>query len=283
MSVDADLYVSCLVRRSGGNESFALTLTDGVAVGAQFGWEADAHWFAGGPQRTSGPVRMPRDATFFVVLRIRARASADDQAFLKAYAEGDTVHATDAGLSGAGPGRDEWTAISAPFSSGTVLGGILLDSGGARGTCEVDEIRVGASWQTVTGQTSKVRRVGAGCAGSAGVPDLGASRTPFIGNRAFALEVASIPASAPVSLLAALATSPAPRTLPNGCPLHLPPSPPPFAAAGTRASVSGTAWLPLPIPEDLRLQGARLGLQGAVLDGSAAGGYTVTNGLELML
>lgn len=88
----------------------------------------------------------------FFVVRIVASADKPDVVFLKAYrTESDTAHNSSTELAGEGPARDQWTVVLPPFSSNLVLDQLTLSAGGPHSYIHVDEIRVGTTWQSVTG------------------------------------------------------------------------------------------------------------------------------------
>ena len=79
-----------------------------------------------------------------------------------------------------------------------------------------------------------VAAVGAGCAGTAGVPVLSASSVPFPGNLAFALQAGPYAAGTNAALLVGFATVDPALQLFNGCPFWLEPALPVFPAARCR-------------------------------------------------
>jgi hypothetical protein len=127
---------------------------------------------------------------------------------------------------------------------------------------------------------------GAGCALSSGrVPALGTNEIPSIGNAAFLVEISMASPGTTTYVFLALGAGSTP--LGGGCDLLLDfPSMvqlinigfSPFGPAV--ANGIGVATYPAPLPFDPGLSGARIWLQGAVLDATPLG-FAVTNGLEL--
>ena len=119
---------------------------------------------------------------------------------------------------------------------------------------------------------------GAGCAGSAGVPELSAFGKPHVGELSFALDVTSArPSSAAVLLVAA---TPANLSL-GGCALLVPAGAVPVVQTTTN---SGFASVRLPIPEVHALVGVSLFAQAAIVD--PAGWFSaaaLTNGIQIDL
>jgi hypothetical protein len=127
---------------------------------------------------------------------------------------------------------------------------------------------------------------GAGCALSSGLtPTLGTNQIPSIGNPAFLVEISMADVGATTYVFLALGAGSTP--LGGGCDLLLDlPSMlhlinigfSPFGPA--LANGIGVATYPAPLPFDPGLSGARIWLQGAVLDTTPLG-FAVTNGLEV--
>ena len=139
-----------------------------------------------------------------------------------------------------------------------------------------------------TGQLAQVIAVGVGCPGSQGIPVLGSTQVPSLGNLSFALNVSNAAINQSVYLY--FTTVPAaatPLAVTGACSLYLDPtnlffwlttglSPLGPLPSGT----SGFVTFPIPVPNDVGLAGAIFTFQAAILDPGAASGFTLTNAAE---
>jgi hypothetical protein len=90
------------------------------------------------------------NTTYFLVVMIEASANGPDKIYLKAYNAGsDEVASSERHLNGSGSDVSEWTVIS-EIESEEVFDRIGINSSGI-GYFTLDEIRVGTTWQDVTG------------------------------------------------------------------------------------------------------------------------------------
>jgi len=155
---DATYYLSGAIRITGNSTSPVARIglrnrTTGEAVVA--GIDGGA-WSIAGAAGSASSGTVVGYKTWFVVIKIEAAAFGNDKVSLKIYdAAVDPVHASDALLSGAGLGRDQWTAISGGAASDAVLDQLLLEGGARSGVSFADvwfdELRVGRTWTDVTG------------------------------------------------------------------------------------------------------------------------------------
>ena len=97
----------------------------------------------------------PRNRANFFVVKIQAAVDGPDILSMKLYeSSSDLVHNSDADISGVGTGADEWDFITS--GSSDLLVDYLTIQLGSRSTVfnafvQIDEIRVGRSWNDVTG------------------------------------------------------------------------------------------------------------------------------------
>src|SRR5262249_30711959 len=105
----------------------------------------------------------------------------DDMVFMRAYARSQIIPPDDTGISGQGTFPTNWTVVVSP---GAVLGSrfdqLWLVENSAGSTFEIDEIRVGTTWQSVT-------RVGygAGCFSH----HIGVTNRPVLGASNFSIDL----------------------------------------------------------------------------------------------
>jgi hypothetical protein len=119
---------------------------------------------------------------------------------------------------------------------------------------------------------------GTGCAGAGGVPALSPFGRPTLGNQSFALDVAAAPAAAPVAHLLAVGSA----SFPIGpCTLLLDLTT--SIALPAAANGFGFASLRVEIPGQTSLVGTMLYAQAGVLDATAPLGFTLTNGLSVLV
>lgn len=121
--------------------------------------------------------------------------------------------------------------------------------------------------------------VGAGCAGSTGVPLLRSDFVPYLGHAAFGVRLASLPAQAPAVL--GLDFQFGYQPLGGGCTLYLQN---PACLLFAISDAGGVARVPLPVPKLAVFLGAHVFGQGAVLDPQGPfGGLAFTAGIDLLL
>lgn len=169
-------YLSCMLRREDTStmiESALVELTDSGATRGLFGWDSAGNWVVGGLTQTIGAEVMQPNTDYFCVLRIDSGAT--DVAYLKVFAPGASVVADDSGITSVGIGANQWTAASPGYASGADMFTLWLTPTG-NNRIELDEIRLGSSWESV------VRLAyGQGCLGAeisaAGRPVIGSSTT----------------------------------------------------------------------------------------------------------
>jgi hypothetical protein len=138
----------------------------------------------------------------------------------------------------------------------------------------------------VLSNVPSVTAYGVGCAGSQGIPSLSASQLPFLGNFTFSLTVNGAAASAPAYFFVALAPDLTGLNIGGGCSVWLDFNSlialinigfSPLGPVGTNAS--GTAVLPLPVPNDPGLSGGTLYFQAAIADATVTG-FALTNAIQ---
>jgi len=113
---------------------------------------------------------MQPNTDYFCVLRIDSGAT--DIAYLKVFGPSTLVPADDSGFTSVGVGANQWTAMSPAYGSGADMFTLWLTPTGSN-RIELDEIRMGTSWESV------VRLAyGQGCLGA----EIGAAGRPVIGS-----------------------------------------------------------------------------------------------------
>lgn len=169
----ASYYMSCTLRREDSSttiEPALIEFTDSGATRGLFGWDGTGTWVVGGIGETTGAEIMQANTDYFCVLRIDSGAV--DTAYLKVFAPGTTAPADDAGITTVGTGGNQWTAQSPGYASGADMFTMWLTTTG-NNRIELDEIRMGSSWESV------VRLAyGQGCLGA----EISASGRPLIGS-----------------------------------------------------------------------------------------------------
>jgi len=261
LNADRETYISCLVRRSGlSGSGCEIQLTDETGAHLRFGWDDQLNWIAGFDLSLQGP-QMPSDTTYFVVCKVAASLIANDQLSFKVYAPNESVHPDESALNGVGPGIDQWTIQHQENRSNGLNALWIRPTGAVGGTVEVDEIRIGPTWESVTRLG-----YGSGCLGTS----IGRSGRPGLGET---FDV--ILSDASPSQLAFLNLG-ASRTVWRGLPLPLD-----LTAAGapgcsvlasfdvtlsTTIDATGVASVSLPLPSSSSLIGQLLYLQWASVD-----------------
>jgi Galactose oxidase, central domain len=148
-------------------------------------------------------------------------------------------------------------------------------SGGSGGGMSSD------TWEYYASTRGTAVPVGAGCAGSAGIPTLTADGPPILGNQEFRIRIDS--ANPNSSTLIGLALKPWNVAI-GSCTLFLDLSFPPILFAG-RSNGAGTLHVALPIPFNPALRGFPLESQGFISDpnGAYLRVLAFTNGLRLKI
>jgi hypothetical protein len=135
LDADRDIYVSFLAKRTG---SLALTLGEGSTARVTFGASSGGNRYVGtiGTQVLVTDPKVAAGTVYLYVLKIAASASGADQLFLETYAA-DVPASEPATWSVTGNAA----AASGNLTRFSVAGGAAFD---------IDEIRIGADWQSVT-------------------------------------------------------------------------------------------------------------------------------------
>jgi hypothetical protein len=207
--------------------------------------------------------------TYFAVFKISAGATADDAVSLKVYSPTQTVDAAEPAT---------WTVAYGGESHGTRLNILRLSRITAGSLIEVDEIRVGRTWESVT-----AAGYGEGCLGAS----IGRSNRPAIGSSDFTVRLQGGSANQPAFLALGGSRS-------RWGALALPFELTPLGAPGCRVLASfdatlpaatggtGTASLTLPVPAQPSLLGQVLYLQWAAVDAARTNrlGLAFSDGLE---
>ncbi len=141
MNVDEDYFVSFLWRRPTVDNFAGLSFYAGSGEQIYFGSNSDNDSFRiaqlGGNANGLAGSQLA-NTTYFVVGKIQANATGFDQAFLKAYVEGDTVEASE---------TMSWTVTGDTSENlNGALDRIRIDAGDAY---MIDEIRIGETWEDV--------------------------------------------------------------------------------------------------------------------------------------
>lgn len=142
LSANKTTYLSCLMARTGNTTSpCEIHFTDPGGPRCRFGWNSSQLWHAGVEKTTVGPWMQP-DTAYFVVFKIVAKSgTVPDQVFLQVYAPGDTITSTE---------PTTWTIASAGENYSNNLDAMWLKQLGSSSVMEVDEIRMGSTWNAVT-------------------------------------------------------------------------------------------------------------------------------------
>lgn len=190
---DGEFYIS-FSRRVWNNDTWgeislhnSATGELGVAVGHRWG----GNNAAGNPYQITGPLASPAQNLFgsgnfvtgvpdraqasgenlFYVARVVTQASGNDQVFLKVYQNATQLaHRDPSLLSGQGTGLNQWSLISTGGDSSLVLDQIRISTSGS-GYAQFDEIRIGQTWQDVTGLSAAIATANGGFE----LPDIGAN------------------------------------------------------------------------------------------------------------
>ena len=136
------------------------------------------------------------------------------------------------------------------------------------------------TWEYYPTVRGSATQVGAGCAGSNGVPTISASGPPIVGNRSFSIRLGSLRANA-VAFLGVSAAA-GNRTF-GSCTVY--PALPFLGVLQTTSNLAGIADLRFPIPSSTALSGVTVYLQGGALDpnGTLFGLAAMTKGLRIVV
>lgn len=289
--IDSRTYLSFLVRRDdrgGAITPFELQLSGPDQLGTRIGWDATGQWIGGHrvPIVQSNPTGTALDGlTYFVVAELVTESLAsgnDDWIRVKVYGPSDTVHVSSQLLSGQGTGPDAWNINSLSNNSklaDAMFLTLLRAEGGGTSLVEVDEIRMGPTWDSVTRAG-----YGQGCQGlemrQSGVAALGDT-----------VGIELIHALAGVPAVLHVGTSA--RSI-GGVPL--PVALDPFGAAGCSLLQSsdvripawtdafGAASIPLAVPNNPALRGTTLFAQWSAIDRRTQPlGISFADGLALVI
>ena len=136
------------------------------------------------------------------------------------------------------------------------------------------------TWEYSQPNGADVTPFGSGCSGTLGVPFLGATSAPSIGNPGFSLFVSSVPAG--TATFVGIGKVRTLNDLGGGCAVYLPS---PMVILGASANGSGVASHPIPIPNFPGFVGEHVYVQSGVVDPNGA--YlqlaAFTRGLDLTL
>lgn len=156
-------YMSFLVRRpatgAGGAE---IHFTDDTVTQCKFGWDSSFVSYAGLKTTTKGPVVQP-DTTYFVVVKIAADDPGPDQMFVRMYLPTEAVDATEP--------TSSWSITATPEGLSETLRIMEVKPTLGTSAIEIDEIRFGNTWESVTRVS-----YGQGCLGNA----IGRSERPAL-------------------------------------------------------------------------------------------------------
>lgn len=254
LAADNTRYISCLLRLENPipNASFEIQLSDRTDVHCRFGWNDADRWIAGFQFTSVGESVLP-GTTYFAVCKIASSNASPDTISLKVYKPGEVVSATE---------PTAWTVVHGSESLGNKLNALWLRRTVGGSLVEVDELRLGKTWESVT-------RVGygSGCLGAS----IGRSNSPVVGSNNFAVHLTG--ASNNQSAFLSFGGS---RTTWSSLPL-------PFdlaaigapgcsvlasfdAALLTATGGSGAATITLPVPAEPALVGETVYLQWASID-----------------
>ncbi len=129
--------------------------------------------------------------------------------------------------------------------------------------------------------------LGSACAGTANsTPKLDSHSWPYLGNPSFPIKTSNVPPFAPILLFLSFGISPNPIPLGGGCNVYLEPNSAlslPINPISLAADAFGGATFAIGIPADPALIGVQVCLQDLVPDGGAPMGFTVSNGLFVVL
>jgi len=147
-------YMSFLIRRpatlTGGAE---IHFSDSSVARCMFGWDSSFVSYAGIEKTTRGPL-VQADTTYFVVIKIDSANSGPDQMFVRMYRPTEAVDA-------AAPAT-AWDIISTPEPMNETLRTMVINPTLGTSAIEIDEIRFGDTWESVTRVS-----YGTGCLGNA--------------------------------------------------------------------------------------------------------------------
>ena len=141
--------------------------------------------------------------------------------------------------------------------------------------------RLGDTWAYAPSVRGRATGFGSGCRGSSGIPVLGASGPPIVGNRDFAIEVSNVPPGA--TAFVAFSCTLGMNQVFGPCTVY--PLLPFLSVQQGSASASGIAEIPIPIPFNVALSGVNIYAQGGAIDpnGAMLGVVSLTPGLQILI
>ncbi len=277
---DGTHYVSMLLRREDRAVTgpFLIRFRKVGNTRGWIGWTAAGAWRAGGQALQTATGTMLPKTDYLVVLKFVASAAGNDQAFFKVYAPGDTIHASDALISGQGAGANQWNLVGAAFNSVDVIDRIVMDPGGIDSLIELDELRVGTTWEAATHG-----HFGSNCHGA----QIDSSGLPTVGSTTFGVGLTGAPNGASTFMIIGInkdvwGTSNLPLNLgfmgAATCSMNVAP----IFYFGGATSGTGTSSFPVIIPNDTTLVGASVFAQWAI-DGKGipTSSLVTTSGLQI--
>ncbi len=155
---DATYYMSFALRLNGTDDEITAMcgLRDSSTGATVLAGVENGNWRINGAVGSSESFAASTGRTFFVVVRIDSSGLNEDVLWMKFYNSAhDAVHANDALLNGVGSGVNQWSLMSSADASGN-FDQLFLHAGGNRAffslsLAELDEIRLGRTWNDVTG------------------------------------------------------------------------------------------------------------------------------------
>ena len=255
-------YMSCLMRLAsvGTNPGYEVQFTDSGGVHCRFGWDSSLRWLAGFDKTSTGNI-IQAGSTYFVVVKIDASSTGNDAIYVKAYAPGETVHADDSVLTTGFGSVNNWTAAHTEAVANVcdVMWLVPQRTGTA---VEIDELRMGSTWESVTSLG-----YGDGCLGLT----IDKANTPAIGSSDFEVKLIGASMSQPAFLCVGRSRSIwGAMTLPLDLALLGAPGCEVLASidttVATATTLTGEASITLPVPNQSSLVGSALYLQWAAMD-----------------
>jgi hypothetical protein len=155
---EATYYLSFAIKLEGTDQEMTgmVGLKDAASGNTLLAGAESGKWAISGLGGDITGTAASKGRTQFIVLRIDASGKGADQCWMKVYDSlSDTVHQSDSQLSGMGSGANEWDLISPGLQSSGNLTQLFIRAGGAKiystSKAFLDEIRIGRTWNDVTG------------------------------------------------------------------------------------------------------------------------------------